>query len=148
MTRTAAGEVRLDENCNYGRVGKLLVTIDSPIQVIPHTCIHVSIPNRGRAWTSNAKDLSRRKDFQQEVQLLIPKRARRKLAGELAVRVEIWRRGRAADGDNLQKELFDAFTVAGVWLDDRQVKDCHWTVVEQAPTTKPRVRAEIREWIA
>jgi len=132
---------------NY-KIGRTLVFIDAPINVIPHVCVHVAV-RRGRSWTSNAEDLKRRKDFRDEVALVIPRRKRQKLAGLLAVRIEVWRRcSRAADGDNLQKELFDAFTQAGVWLDDRQVKDCHWTIVEQGPRVTPRVRAVVYEWIA
>ena len=47
------------------------------------------------------------------------------LDGLLAARLDMWppdRRRR--DADNYAKAAFDALTHAGVWLDDRQVKDC------------------------
>jgi len=47
------------------------------------------------------------------------------LAGDLAARLDLWppdRRRR--DADNYAKAAFDALTHAGVWLDDRQVRDC------------------------
>lgn len=125
-----------------------LVRIDVPVNPLPHVCLHVNIPGRGgRVGVSKPEKLADRRQFREDLKLVIPKRARRGLTGALSVRVLLWHRGtRVADGDNLQKELFDALTEAGVWADDRLVRDCHWTVVGDGPRVNPRIVVEIRAY--
>ena len=58
------------------------------------------------------------------------------LAGPVAVTMRFYPPDKGKhDLDNLPKALFDAFTAAGVWEDDIQVKECHSYMCE--PCGKP-----------
>lgn len=49
-----------------------------------------------------------------------------RLAGPVAVRLDTWTPdNRKRDLDNIEKVLFDALTLAGLWIDDSQIIDKH-----------------------
>ena len=87
---------------------------------------HEEIPHTAGAFTKNDRGRVFNKDLW------------------LAVRLHfIGPNARNADGDNMEKGVFDAITKAGVWWDDKQVDSCHWTRKVQ-PTSETRI--VIFEW--
>lgn len=65
--------------------------------------------------------------------------------GEVAVRVEVWRRTRQrCDVDNLAKQVLDGLNGVA-WDDDSQVCDLH--VTRRYDRARPRVVVEVRAWV-
>jgi Holliday junction resolvase RusA-like endonuclease len=126
--------------------------LDLAVNPIPHVCVHVVAPKGARAWTSNPAKRSEREAFQAEVALRarVQLRAQRfsaPLEGPVRVRVLYWRRGRG-DAPNFDKDLLDALTKAGVWVDDRQVKDWHGTLMAMGPNVEPRIVVDVEPFDA
>lgn len=120
-----------------------MIRLDLPVNPIPHSCLHARTRGKQR-WVSNADKLDQRRAFREEMILRIPNRHKQAFTGPLRVAVTFWRRGqRAADGDNLAKELLDALVESGVLEDDRHVVSCTWTIAEQGPKVSPRILVEI-----
>lgn len=124
------------------------ISLDLPIKVPPHNCLHVG-SRAGRLVTTNATALGRRRQFRSEVAWLIPKSAKRSIAEPVKITIDIWRQAdRAADGDNLQKEILDALVEAGVLKDDTAsvVRSVCWTVQAQGRKVENRLRIRIEDW--
>lgn len=85
--------------------------------------------------------------FQTAFWALLPREVRGvQFAGEVAVRMQFWRRGRSADGDNLEKAVSDALVVCGILVDDRLIRRCEWEIVEHGPSVRPRVVVSVEPY--